>query len=72
MNCGDTTGPTSWSPRGRRPTNQRRSPHYSPAKTRAGAGLDHAPVLYVCENFACQEPVVGLEAIKAEIERWAK
>lgn len=26
------------------------------------------PVLYVCENFACQEPAVGLPAIGAALD----
>jgi uncharacterized protein YyaL (SSP411 family) len=27
------------------------------------------PVLYVCQNFACQAPAVGLAAIKSQLER---
>ncbi len=30
---------------------------------------DGQPVLYVCQNFACREPVVGLSAIEAMLER---
>jgi hypothetical protein len=30
---------------------------------------DGRPVLYVCQNFACQEPAVGLEAIKSKLEQ---
>jgi hypothetical protein len=26
-------------------------------------------VLYICENFACQEPAVGLAAIESQLER---
>ncbi|MEX2091744.1 MAG: thioredoxin domain-containing protein [Pirellulales bacterium] len=33
------------------------------------ASPDGEPVLYVCENFACQEPAVGLAAISAAIEK---
>jgi hypothetical protein len=29
---------------------------------------DGQPVLYVCQNFACQAPAVGLAAIKAGLE----
>ncbi len=29
---------------------------------------DGRPVLYVCENFACQKPAVGLEAIEAALD----
>ena len=32
---------------------------------------DGEPVLYVCENFACQEPAAGFAAISAAIERLA-
>jgi hypothetical protein len=27
------------------------------------------PALYVCENFACQEPAVGLAAIEAALDK---
>jgi uncharacterized protein YyaL (SSP411 family) len=30
---------------------------------------DGRPVLYVCENFSCQEPAVGLEAIRAALDK---
>jgi uncharacterized protein YyaL (SSP411 family) len=30
---------------------------------------DGQPVLYVCENFACQEPAVGLETIEAALDK---
>jgi len=30
---------------------------------------DGQPVLYVCQNFACQEPTVGLAAIETELDR---
>ncbi|HEY4311301.1 MAG TPA: thioredoxin domain-containing protein [Pirellulales bacterium] len=30
------------------------------------------PALYVCQNFACRAPVIGVEAVKAEIERVTK
>jgi len=30
------------------------------------------PTLYVCEHFACREPVQGQAAIAAEFERWAQ
>jgi uncharacterized protein YyaL (SSP411 family) len=29
---------------------------------------DGQPVLYICQNFACQEPAVGLAAIKAKLD----
>jgi hypothetical protein len=29
------------------------------------------PRLYVCENFTCQKPVDGLEAIAAECDKYA-
>jgi uncharacterized protein YyaL (SSP411 family) len=32
---------------------------------------DGQPVLFVCENFACQEPAVGLAAISAAIDKIA-
>jgi uncharacterized protein YyaL (SSP411 family) len=31
--------------------------------------LDGEPVLYVCENSACQEPAVGLAAIVAALDK---
>jgi len=31
-----------------------------------------APALYVCENFACREPVVGGAAITAAFDHWTK
>jgi len=31
------------------------------------AARDGRVTLYVCDNFACQEPVVGLDAIKADL-----
>jgi uncharacterized protein YyaL (SSP411 family) len=33
------------------------------------ASGDGQPVLYICENFACQEPAVGLAAIESQLER---
>jgi uncharacterized protein YyaL (SSP411 family) len=33
---------------------------------------DGQPVLYVCQNFACQAPAVGLDAIKAQLDALAK
>jgi uncharacterized protein YyaL (SSP411 family) len=30
---------------------------------------DGQPVLYACQDFACQEPAVGLEAIRAKLEQ---
>lgn len=30
---------------------------------------DGQPVLYVCQNFACQQPVVGVTAIEAELTK---
>jgi uncharacterized protein YyaL (SSP411 family) len=33
---------------------------------------DGLPVLYVCQNFACQAPAVGLGAIKTQLEAIAK
>jgi uncharacterized protein YyaL (SSP411 family) len=33
---------------------------------------DGRPVLYVCQNFACQAPAVGLEAIEAALDAIAK
>ena len=27
------------------------------------------PALYICQNFACQEPAVGLGAIEAQLEK---
>lgn len=29
---------------------------------------DGRPVLYICQNFACQAPAVGLEAIKTALD----
>ncbi len=29
--------------------------------------LDGQPVLYVCQNFACQSPMTGLESIEAKL-----
>ncbi len=33
---------------------------------------DGRPVLYVCQNFACQAPAVGLTAIEMQLEQLAK
>jgi uncharacterized protein YyaL (SSP411 family) len=33
---------------------------------------DGQPVLYICQNYTCQAPAVGLSAIEAELERIAK
>jgi uncharacterized protein YyaL (SSP411 family) len=33
------------------------------------SSADGQPVLYVCQNFACQAPAVGLAAIKSQLER---
>jgi uncharacterized protein YyaL (SSP411 family) len=33
---------------------------------------DGQPVLYVCQNFACQAPAIGLDAIKAQLDALAK
>ena len=30
---------------------------------------DGQPVLYVCQNFACQAPAVGLATIEARLEK---
>jgi uncharacterized protein YyaL (SSP411 family) len=30
---------------------------------------DGQPVLYICENFVCQEPAIGLAAIESQLER---
>jgi uncharacterized protein len=30
---------------------------------------DGQPVLYICENFACQAPAVGLAAIESQLEQ---
>jgi uncharacterized protein YyaL (SSP411 family) len=35
------------------------------------ASASGEPVLYVCENFACQEPAVGIVAISAALDRLA-
>jgi uncharacterized protein YyaL (SSP411 family) len=35
------------------------------------AGLDQSPALLVCENFACQQPVFGSEAILRKLEELA-
>ena len=40
------------------------STDFSPAKNRR----DGKPVLYVCQNFACQAPAVGLDAIKSRLD----
>ena len=48
--------------------------HESPLAEALFAGkraVDGEPTLYVCENFACQEPVVGAMAIAAAIEEIA-
>ncbi|HVU86132.1 MAG TPA: thioredoxin domain-containing protein [Pirellulales bacterium] len=41
-------------------------------KGMAGAGQENGgePVLYVCENFACREPIADAAAITAEFDRW--
>jgi uncharacterized protein YyaL (SSP411 family) len=36
------------------------------------ASPDGRPVLYVCQNFACQAPAVGLEAIEAALNKIGK
>jgi uncharacterized protein YyaL (SSP411 family) len=36
------------------------------------AAIDGQPTLYICENFACQKPVVGREAIVQAIHELAK
>ncbi|HEY3392972.1 MAG TPA: thioredoxin domain-containing protein, partial [Lacipirellulaceae bacterium] len=33
---------------------------------------DGQPVLYICQNFACQEPAVGLVAIESQLEQLGK
>jgi uncharacterized protein YyaL (SSP411 family) len=46
-------------------------PPYAPQLDDLFAGKtspDGQPVLYVCQNFACQEPAVGLAAIRARLE----
>ena len=46
--------------------------HHSPQLDELFAGRQSPsgePVLYVCENFTCQEPAVGLAAILAAIEK---
>ena len=32
---------------------------------------DGQPVLYVCQNFACQAPAVGLDAIESQLDQFA-
>jgi uncharacterized protein YyaL (SSP411 family) len=34
------------------------------------AGSEGEPALYVCENYACQQPVVGAENVARKIEEW--
>jgi uncharacterized protein len=36
------------------------------------SSADGKPVLFVCQNFACQAPAVGLAAIKTRLEQLAK
>jgi uncharacterized protein len=36
------------------------------------AAIDGQPTLYICENFACQQPVVGREAILQAIRELGK
>jgi hypothetical protein len=33
------------------------------------SSADGRPVLYVCQNFACQAPSAGLAAIKSQVEQ---
>jgi uncharacterized protein YyaL (SSP411 family) len=33
------------------------------------SSVDGQPVLYVCQNFTCQSPAIGLNSIQAEIDR---
>ncbi|MCI0492793.1 MAG: thioredoxin domain-containing protein [Planctomycetes bacterium] len=33
------------------------------------SSLDGQPALYVCQNFTCQSPAIGLDSIQAEIDR---
>jgi hypothetical protein len=35
------------------------------------ASRDGQPVLYICRNFACEAPAIGLEAIKSRLETLA-
>jgi uncharacterized protein YyaL (SSP411 family) len=30
---------------------------------------DNEPTIYICENFACQEPVVGAKALEEALDR---
>ncbi len=46
------------------------SPHLAEL-CQGAAGLPTSPALLVCENFACQTPVVGEAEIRAEIDRLA-
>jgi uncharacterized protein YyaL (SSP411 family) len=43
-----------------------RSPQLEPVFT-GRAAVDGKPALYVCENFACQAPVVGKNQIQAAL-----
>jgi len=47
-------------------TSQHLEPLFSGRKT-----IDNQPTLYVCQNFTCQQPVVGADAIRATIQRLA-
>lgn len=45
---------------------QHLEPLFSGRKT-----IDNKPTLYVCQNFTCQQPVVGADAIRETIQRLA-
>jgi hypothetical protein len=53
-------------------TDENTAEYHSPLLDELFAGRhspSHEPVLYVCENFTCQQPAVGLAAILAALEK---
>ncbi|HEX2474617.1 MAG TPA: thioredoxin domain-containing protein, partial [Lacipirellulaceae bacterium] len=62
-------------PRGLRQKAQLEQPTYSPLLEPIFAGKsspDGKPVLYICQNFACQAPAVGLAAIESQLNQFGK
>ena len=44
------------------------STHLKPLFASRGA-IDGQPTLYICQNFACQQPVIGAASIRQAIQR---
>ena len=47
-------------------------PLFAGKQLESTSGTPREPMLFVCENFACQAPAVGQDAIRAEFERCAR